>query len=205
MDRLDESRVLEAQELLTRAFDTDPFFRFLFPDPSRYVPMLGQLMRSNLDAALRKDMASAVLEPELAGVCLWWKPKTYPPSNFATVRARAPAIVKALRERSVTVAELLRALRTSTLIEEVLPATPFFYLAILAVDTHRQGQGIGSRMLRACTSEADAAGLPAYLETSKPSNVGLYERHGFQVIRTHHIDGSPPLWTMRRPARGELL
>lgn len=205
MDRLDKARVLEAQDLLTRAFDTDPFFRFLFPDPERYPYMLGQLMRSNVDAAIAERMANAVLDPELAGVCLWWRPRTYPPSTLATVRARGPAILRAYRRGAVSAGELLRALRTGTLIEEVLPDSPFFYLAILAVEPNRQGQGIGSRMLRECTSEADQAGLPAYLETSKPQNVALYERHGFRIIRTHHIDGSPPLWTMRRPARGELL
>ena len=48
----------------------------------------------------------------------------------------------------------------------------------------------------------DAEGLPAYLESSKESNLAFYGRHGFEVtgeIRTPRA--GPTLWLMWRGAR----
>jgi len=44
-------------------------------------------------------------------------------------------------------------------------------------------------------------GLPAYLESSKESNVGYYETFGFAVTREIRIPGGPALWPMWRPPR----
>jgi hypothetical protein len=44
-------------------------------------------------------------------------------------------------------------------------------------------------------------GAPAYLESSKESNVGYYETFGFAVTREIRIPGGPALWPMWRPPR----
>ena len=49
-------------------------------------------------------------------------------------------------------------------------------------------------------ARADAEGLPCYLESSNPLNVGLYERHGFEVTREHHLPDGPLLTYMWRRA-----
>jgi hypothetical protein len=42
--------------------------------------------------------------------------------------------------------------------------------------------------------------LPAYLESSNPRNISLYERHGFEIIGLIQAGGSPTLTPMlRRP------
>jgi hypothetical protein len=43
--------------------------------------------------------------------------------------------------------------------------------------------------------------VPAYLETQKPENLAFYAKHGFTVADEVHLDGSPPVWTMRREPR----
>lgn len=80
--------------------------------------------------------------------------------------------------------------------------TPHMYLWLLGVHPSAQGLGVGSRLLSAGLAEADAQGLPAFLETSTESNVALYRRHGFEVTGDYFIQpGSPPTWTMWREAR----
>lgn len=197
VDSLAKHHLPAAEDLLARAFDEDPFFHFLF-EPAARRTMVGAVMRSSCELALAYGQARAVLDPDLAAVCLWWRPGTHPPSDRATVFHRGRAIARAATSGHLKVQPLLRALRTGELIEEMLPDAPHFYLMVLAVEPGRQGRGIGSRILREILAEADEASLPAYLETSKPSNLKLYRRHGFEVTRTLYLEGGPPMWSMRR-------
>ena len=46
----------------------------------------------------------------------------------------------------------------------------------------------------------DRDGLPAYLESSNPANISLYERHGFEVMGRIRVADSPVMTPMlRRP------
>lgn len=76
------------------------------------------------------------------------------------------------------------------------------HLAILAVRPDRQGQGVGTRMLRAYHRVLDEADGAAYLEASHPRNRELYRRHGY-VDRGQPIElpDGPCLYPMwRAPA-----
>jgi hypothetical protein len=43
--------------------------------------------------------------------------------------------------------------------------------------------------------------VPAYLESSNPANVPLYERHGFRALGTIQAGSSPTIFPMLRAAR----
>ena len=59
-------------------------------------------------------------------------------------------------------------------------------------------------VLSPSVARCDAAGEPAYLESSKERNVPFYERHGFKVTREVTISGGgPTLWLMWRDPRPE--
>lgn len=76
---------------------------------------------------------------------------------------------------------------------------PHAYLWFLGVRPEAQGHGVGSRMLKAAMARLDAEGQPAYLETETERNVGLYRRHGFEVISEHRARaGAPNMWSMWR-------
>lgn len=56
--------------------------------------------------------------------------------------------------------------------------------------------------MKAGLDRADAEHAPAYLESSKESNVPYYERFGFEVTRAIVIPGGgPTLWGMWRQPR----
>lgn len=55
-----------------------------------------------------------------------------------------------------------------------------WYLSILGISPAMQGRGLGARLLAPTLAEADAAGVPCYLETFTPPSVPFYERMGFQ-------------------------
>jgi ribosomal protein S18 acetylase RimI-like enzyme len=50
-------------------------------------------------------------------------------------------------------------------------------------------------------SRCDAEGLPAYLESSNPRNIPLYQRHGFEILGKIQVGSSPPVVPMLRAPR----
>ena len=81
------------------------------------------------------------------------------------------------------------------------PAEPHWYLPMIGVDPARQGRGLGSALLKHALALCDAERAPAYLESSNPKNVPLYERHGFEVVGEIKPGDFPGLTPMLRPAR----
>lgn len=79
----------------------------------------------------------------------------------------------------------------------------YHYLAILAVRPDRQGEGIGSALLRAyhdiLDRESDAL---AYLEAAGMRSRQLYRRHGYLPSGAFYLpDDGPGMWPMVRPPR----
>lgn len=95
---------------------------------------------------------------------------------------------------------LPRAIRVQRLLEERHLREPHFYVRIVGVRAARQGQGVGTALMRSTLERADAVGLPAYLEASTPRSAALYERLGFVHLGMLELaDGGPRVWPMRRP------
>lgn len=76
---------------------------------------------------------------------------------------------------------------------------PHFYLWFLGVEPERQGQGLGSELLRSLSRRADAARMPCFLETDREKNVGLYQNHGYRITRQDALPGiGTCVWWMQR-------
>jgi ribosomal protein S18 acetylase RimI-like enzyme len=80
------------------------------------------------------------------------------------------------------------------------PKQPHWYLPLIGVDPSRQNQGHGAALMKHALSACDRDGQLAYLESTNPRNVPLYERHGFEVLARLQVGSSPPIFPMlRRP------
>jgi ribosomal protein S18 acetylase RimI-like enzyme len=110
--------------------------------------------------------------------------------------AEALAIWRALRQRQ-SLGRTLRSLVLLSLTGADHPPDPRTgYISALAVLPARQGQGLGSGLLRHMEAEARAAGKTRLALDVVDTNTGarrLYERHGFRVIETQ-----PSFFTRRR-------
>ena len=62
------------------------------------------------------------------------------------------------------------------------------YIEIFAVDTERQGEKIGSRLMRELFAECDKAKKDILLLTSIAKNVEMYKHFGFEIMREHHVE-----------------
>ena len=97
---------------------------------------------------------------------------------------------------------LSRMEQAQDVMERHHPREAHYYLHAIGARRDCQGQGLGSALLKHGTRMCDEAGMPAYLESSSPLNVPLYERHGFEVRAEEPIgQGGPPLFFMWREAR----
>ncbi|MGH9049617.1 MAG: GNAT family N-acetyltransferase [Acidimicrobiia bacterium] len=80
------------------------------------------------------------------------------------------------------------------------PEERHLHLGPIAADAGRQGQGIGTAMMKAFCARADRDGELAYLETDKSENVGFYEKFGFETVGEAPVIGVTN-WFMRRAPR----
>jgi ribosomal protein S18 acetylase RimI-like enzyme len=129
---------------------------------------------------------------DLAGGALWMPPGKWE-IPIATQLRLMPSVLANAR------LETVRLMRFLNIVERKHPRKPHWYLAVLGVDTDRQGRGFGSHLMRPVLERCDSERTPAYLETDTERNVQLYERHGFKVTEEFDLPGGgPPVWLMWR-------
>ncbi|GAA4552657.1 GNAT family N-acetyltransferase [Amycolatopsis samaneae] len=82
------------------------------------------------------------------------------------------------------------------------PTEPVWFLATVGVHPAHQGKGLGRAIVEPGLAAADAAGVPAFLETSEAGNVAFYRKLGFEVTAEVELpDGGPTTWALRRAPR----
>lgn len=181
----DEERVVAT---LTKAFLSDPAARWLYSDEREYWAYFPGFVRAFGGRAFAHDSAYAT--EGFTGAALWLPPGVEPDEAELgmllerTAHARIRADVFAILEQ----------------MGSYHPREPHWYLPLIGVEGPLQGRGCGSALLRHALAICDRDGLPAYLESSNPRNIPLYERHGFEVIGTIQAGSSPEIFPMVRPA-----
>lgn len=184
----------------TRAFMDDPFSVWITPDPVRREHDLPLFFRMAMRYAMRFGGRVEVSDGRPGAVATWLAPAHPLPTNLGMLRTGLLGLLWAGgwsgAGRFFTFGEQLEGLHARDVNQ------PHWYLWLLAVDPPFQGKGLGGALLRRRLQEADRGALPCYLETAKESNVSLYQRFGFGVLREQRLgkDG-PRFWTMLRAPR----
>ncbi len=177
---------------LARAFDDDPVMAWLFPDPARRTRTLPRFFSAHLTKIVLPHDA-VYTSADVAGGALWEPPGKWRLGARGQLRM-LPDFIRLFGRR------LPLASRGLNLVEASHPQELHWYLAVLGTEPARQGQGIGSCLMAPILERCDREGLPAYLESSKESNIAFYGRHGFEVTGEIRLPGGPPVWPMWRPA-----
>ena len=177
---------------LARAFEHDPVGAWFLPDERDRLRRLERGFASVYVKRLALPHGAALTTQDTAGAALWIPPNAKLP-NLTLLPYLAAAWGRHLR----------RAMKGMALMDAHHPHEPHYYLPIIGVDPVRQGEGIGSALLRPVLERADAEGMPAYLEATTPGNRRLYERHGFALTEEIHLpyDGPPLALMWREPQR----
>ncbi|HHG2225134.1 GNAT family N-acetyltransferase [Synechococcus sp. CCFWC 502] len=77
------------------------------------------------------------------------------------------------------------------------PRESHWHLGPVAVEPSRQGQGVGSALLKGACNRMDQRAAILYLETDKEENVRFYQKHGFEVVG-QSLALNQKSWYMRR-------
>ncbi|MGA4729951.1 GNAT family N-acetyltransferase [Micromonospora taraxaci] len=171
---------------LVAAFVQDPILRHLFPDEDTYPRYAAAFFGNLFDKRVHRSSIWTIGGG--ASVAIWEPPATgHVPSGDRNTAARYPADV------------LARVEGYDETVHAALPTYPFWYLGVLGTHPDSAGRGWGRAVMRAGLDRAAADGLPAILETSKPGNVELYRRAGWEVVGS--LSEPVPTWIMQQPLR----
>ena len=176
---------------LAKTFWDDPVASHLMPNPARREAGLRAYFRTQMKADFL-PFGGCYTTEGYAGSAIWapaGKPMLTGLTGLLTMVPVLPYVVS----------NLGTTVRMLALVERLHPREPHWYLASLGTAVDRQGQGVGSALMRPVLDHCDAEGLPAYLESSKERNVPFYRRHGFEVVEEVQLPGDgPAIWTMWR-------
>ena len=92
-------------------------------------------------------------------------------------------------------------LATFEKMDEWNPDEPHWYLPLIGVEPNAQGRGLGGALMRHAVARCDQEDAVAYLESSNPRNISLYERHGFEVMGEIQVGSAPRVTPMVRHPR----
>ena len=174
---------------LVAAFVSDPLIRWMFPDPRQYFLYFPQVLKYYAGRAF--DNQSAYRSEDFRATALWLPPGVSPDEE---------ALGRVMEEG-----------RDEKLLGEVFavleqaggshPQVEHWYLPTIGVDPQCQGKGYGSVLLARGLEVCDRDHMVAYLESTNPSNIPLYERFGFEVAGKIQAGGSPAITPMIRASR----
>jgi ribosomal protein S18 acetylase RimI-like enzyme len=182
----DRTRLLE---VMTSAFETDPAARWVYPDVEQYRRNFPAFAQAFGGRALERD--TAYYSNGFSGAALWLPPGIGPDEEA----------MMALLEHTIPESEKQAAFAVFEQMGSYHPAEPHWYLPLIGVVPSMQGKGHGSALLQKALLQCDRDRTLAYLESSNPRNIPLYQRHGFELLGTIQVEKSPPIFPMLRAVR----
>lgn len=181
----DRERVVSA---IVLAFVCDPVARWAWPEPHDYLTYFTDFI--NVFGGKGFEHGTAHSVAEFSGGALWLPPGVQPNEE----------VLVSLMERSIDPERLQVVFAILEKMGGYHPAEPHWYLPLIGVEPAKQGRGLGTALLGYALKRIDREGRIAYLESTNPANIPLYQRHGFEVVGTIQVGDSPLLFPMiRRP------
>ena len=176
-------------DMLMLAFASDPAMRWTWPDATSYLEAFPRFARAFGGAAFDRGSAFRIG----AGAAALWLPPG--------VDSDAPAMVELMRTTAdpATHGDGMQVMQQMA---SWHPREPHWYLPLIGVDPAWQGKGLGGVLMKHATDLFDRDGALAYLESSNPRNIPLYQRHGFEILGRVQAGGSPVFTPMLRKPKG---
>ena len=193
--RLEAHLSEQASEVMARAFQDEPAWKYLIPDASRRL----RLLPSFFSIVVRYSLlyGEVYTTSSLEGVACW-----LPPGNTLPRLSRLVRI--GIRHASLGFELGWTGFRRyasmgsyDATVHKKSIQGKHWYLWALGVDPAYQGQGIGGMLMQPVLARAGSDGLACYLETSTEKNVAFYSKRGFTIVHEGVVPGSDlHVWAM---------
>ncbi|MEZ0338678.1 GNAT family N-acetyltransferase [Mycobacterium sp. pV006] len=183
--------------VLGRAFFDDPVMTWMMPDDAHRARALPRVFAAMARHHFLAGEATEVADRDgtLGAAALWDPPGRWKQTPREELRMM-PAFLLAMGRH------MRRGQAMADLMKQHHPEEPHWYLGVIGSDPTVRGAGFGQALMRSRLDRCDAEGAPAYLESTKESNLAYYMRFGFEVTGELHIPGGgPPMWPMWRQPR----
>ena len=180
-------------QCLARAFHDDPLMHYLLRDEAKRSDKLAKVFQLLFKLGLPHGGCSVTEGYEAAAL---WRPPEQWEIHWWQYLTNGPAFMNLFG------GDIPHVLNTMGIIEKHHPHAPHWYLQVIGTDTLKQGKGFGSLVMRHQLDIIDAHTLPAYLESSKESNIPIYSSYGFEVTGEITFPNGPtiyPMWRKPRP------
>lgn len=177
---------------LARAFFDDPMLCFVLPDEATRVAKMPRVFRFLFKLAVPLGACHVTSGYEAATI---WRPPGKWHVSLWDYIVNGPELLSVLGTNT------LKVLGAMDLLEKDHPKQPHWYLQTIGTDPDKQGKGFASLIMRHQLAVADAQGLPCYLESSKTSNIPIYQSFGFELTGEITLPNGPTLYPMWRNAR----
>jgi GNAT superfamily N-acetyltransferase len=183
-------------ETLGRAFFDDPMICFILDDEKTRSTKMPRLFKLMFKLGLPHGACDVTDGCE--AVALWRPPGKWHMA-FHQYLTNGPEFLSLFGIRGA-----LRAMSIMDYVEKHHPKEPHYYLQVLGTDPAKQGKGFGGVVTRRQLAVADAARMPCYLESSKETNIPIYQSFGFEVTGEIVVPGGgPKLYPMWRKASAD--
>jgi len=175
---------------LGRAFHDDPLICFLLRDEASRPARLPRLFKLLFKLGLPYGACDVTSGFEAAA--LWRPPSQWhiPLWQYVTNGAEFLGLFG--------LGGAAHVMSVMDVIERRHPKEPHWYLQAIGTDTQKQGKGYGGVVIRRHLAVADEARMPCYLESSKETNIPIYQSFGFEVTGEINLPDGPTLWPMWR-------
>ncbi len=183
---------LAISQTLARAFYDDPVFMHFLPDGSTRLAKLEKVMAILFKLGL--PHGACYVTDNYESVTLWRPPSGWQ-VPFTAYITNGPALL------STFGGGIFRVLSTMDMMEKVHPHEPHWYLQTIGTDPKFQGKGYGGVIMRDRLAAVDEAQMPCYLESSKDTNIPIYQSFGFRLTGELQVPDGPKIWPMWRDAR----
>lgn len=187
---LEEKDIQDLAATLANAFYKYPFWRYVFQNDKGRFLLLFELFRRIVKYV---DLVGGeILSIEnRAGIALLLPPGKdglYPIPLLKSGLWKLPRVI-GIR----AFLRLMRAMHADDKLRENNAVKPFHYLWFIAVNADKQGQGLGSILLKEI---AHIHNTYAYTETHDHESAKFYNNNGFRTMEIKEVLGSYHVWSL---------
>ena len=194
MKILRPDQIEAAAKTLAEAFWDDPLMLIVAPNENKRAAVGPWFFSKSIAYGMRWGEVSC--NDDASTVAIW-----FPPGNTDITPGRMLRVGMGALPFRAGISGTVRFMRAISATEKFHKAVegPHWYLMAIGTSPTRQGTGLGSALLELGTSQADATGIPCYLETATESNVAYYSKRGFEVTGQAKVLGFTLYGMVREP------